>query len=138
MASENKLQEIIHTSLQNIATMIDANTIIGTPINTPQGTVIIPVSKVSMGFATGGLDYNGKDEAPNKAQNFGAGGGTGLTINPIGFLVVAPNGSVDMLNVGMKNPTDPIEQIADLLERSPDIIAKIKTLFEKVPAIESK
>ena len=138
MASENKLQEIIHTSLQNIATMIDANTIIGTPINTPQGTVIIPVSKVSMGFATGGLDYNGKDEAPNKAQNFGAGGGTGLTINPIGFLVVAPNGSVDMLNVGMKNPTDPIEQIADLLERSPDIIAKIKALFEKVPAIETK
>ena len=136
MASENKLQEIIHTSLQNIASMIDANTIIGNPIETAQGTVIIPVSKVSMGFATGGLDYNGKNEPTDKAQNFGAGGGTGLTINPIGFLVVAPNGSVDMINVGMRNPSDPIEQVADLLERSPEIIAKIKSLFDKTPDAE--
>lgn len=130
MASENKLQDIIQTSLQNIASMIDTNTIIGKPIETPQGTIIIPVSKVSMGFATGGLDYSGEGQAA-KPQNFGAGGGTGLSINPLGFLVVAPDGSVEMLNVGMKNPTDPIEQLSDLLERSPEIIAKVKALFGK-------
>ncbi len=130
MASENKLQDIIQTSLQNISTMIDANAVIGNPINTPSGTTIIPVSKVSMGFATGGLDYNGKQEM-NKAQNFGAGGGTGLSIQPIGFLVVDADGDVDMINVGVKNPSDPIEQLSDLIERSPEIITKIKAIFAK-------
>ena len=53
--NETKLQDVIQTSLQNIKTLIDTNTIIGTPINHPSGTVIIPVSKVAMAYATGGL-----------------------------------------------------------------------------------
>ena len=128
--SENKLQEIIQTSLQSIKTLIDANTIIGTPI-IANGTTIIPVSKIAMGYATGGLDYNGKEEPANKAQNFGAGGGTGLSIQPLGFLVINADGKVDLINVGVKNPSDPIEQIADFIERSPEIIAKIKALLGK-------
>ena len=83
-----------------------------------------------MGFATGGLDYNGETQS-SKPQNFGAGGGTGLSINPLGFLVISADGSVEMINVGMKNPSDPIEQLSDLLERSPDIIAKIKKVIGK-------
>ena len=133
MENESSIKEIIQNSLEQVRTIVDADTVVGKQIVTPSGTIIIPISKVSMGFATGGLDYNGKNEPSDKAQNFGAGGGTGLTINPIGFLVVAPNGSVDMINVGMKNPSDPIEQVADLLERSPEIIAKIKSLFDKAP-----
>ncbi len=136
MASENKLQEIIKTSLENIRTMIDANTDIGTPYTTPSGTTIIPVSKVSMGFATGGLDYSGKAES--QPQNFGAGGGTGLSIQPLGFLVIAPDGSVEMVNIGLKNPSDPVEQLADLVDRSPEIIAKIKAIFKKKPAEEEE
>lgn len=136
MASENKLQEIIKTSLENIRTMIDANTVIGTPYTTPSGTTIIPVSKVSMGFATGGLDYSGKAES--QPQNFGAGGGTGLSIQPLGFLVIAPDGSVEMVNIGLKNPSDPVEQLADLVDRSPEIIAKIKAIFKKKPAKEEE
>ena len=128
--SENKLQDIIQTSLQSIKTLIDANTIIGTPI-IANGTTIIPVSKIAMGYATGGLDYNGKDEAPTKAQNFGAGGGTGLSIQPLGFLVINSDGDVDMINVGVKNPSDPIEQIADFIERSPEILAKVKAILVK-------
>lgn len=132
MANENKLQDIIQTSLQNINSMIDTNAIIGNPITTASGTTIIPVSKVSMGFATGGLDYHGKGEdAAIKAQNFGAGGGTGLSIQPLGFLVVDAKGDVEMINVGVKNPTDPIEQLSDLIERSPEIITKIKAIFAK-------
>ena len=130
MSAENKLQDIIQTSLQSIRSLIDANTIIGTPI-VANGTTIIPVSKIAMGYATGGLDYNGKDEAPNKAQNFGAGGGTGLSIQPLGFLVINADGDVDMINVGVKNPSDPIEMIADFIERSPEIIAKVKSLLSK-------
>ena len=132
-SSENKLQEIIQSSLGNIRSMIDANTVIGNPISTPSGTVIIPVSKISMGFASGGMDFNGKNEEAMRArlQNFGGGGGTGLSIAPVGFLVVGADGSVDMINVGMEAQNGAIEQVAGVIERSPEIIAKIKTIFVK-------
>lgn len=132
-SSENKLQEIIQSSLENIRSMIDANTVIGNPISTPSGTVIIPVSKISMGFASGGMDFNGKNEEAMRArlQNFGGGGGTGLSIAPVGFLVVGADGSVDMINVGMEAQNGAIEQVAGVIERSPEIIAKIKTIFVK-------
>lgn len=132
-SSENKLQEIIQSSLENIRSMIDANTVIGNPISTPSGTVIIPVSKISMGFASGGMDFNGKNDEAMRArlQNFGGGGGTGLSIAPVGFLVVGADGSVDMINVGMEAQNGAIEQVAGVIERSPEIIAKIKTIFVK-------
>ena len=133
MANENKLQEIIAASLENIRSMVDANTVIGNPINTPQGTTIIPVSKVSLGFASGGLDYAGKSEEAVRArlQNFGGGGGTGLSVVPVGFLVCDKDGDVEFINVSSKGKPDPVDQIADLVERTPDIIAKIKALFAK-------
>lgn len=135
MAYENKIQDIIKTSLENIRSMIDANTVIGNPINTESGTTIIPISKVSMGFASGGLDYNGKivkpTPAPTGAQNFGGGGGTGISVSPVGFLVVGADGSVSMINVGDKIPSDPVEQVIDLVERSPEIIDKIVSLIKK-------
>ncbi len=131
MSNETKLQDVIQTSLQSIKSLIDTNTIIGTPITHPSGTVIIPVSKVAMAYATGGLDYVGKTDPNAKPQNFGAGGGTGLTLQPIGFLVINAAGEVEMLNVGLKNPSDPIEQIADLIERSPEIISRVKAILGK-------
>ncbi len=133
MAGDNKLQEVIRASLESIRSMVDANTVIGDAITTPQGVVIIPVSKISVGFASGGLDFNGKSEeaVKSKLQNFGGGGGTGLSVVPVGFLVVSPEGRVEMLNVGMETPQGPIEQVADVIERSPEIIAKIKALFSK-------
>lgn len=135
MAYENKIQDIIKTSLENIRSMIDANTVIGNPINTESGTTIIPISKVSMGFASGGLDYNGKivkpTPAPTGAQNFGGGGGTGISVVPVGFLVVGADGSVSMINVGDKVPSDPVEQIIEFVERSPEIIDKVVSLIKK-------
>ena len=62
MSADNKIQEIISASLENIRSMVDANTVVGDPISTPSGTVIIPVSKISMGIASGGLDYLGKND----------------------------------------------------------------------------
>lgn len=131
MANENKLQEIIQTSMENLRSMVDANTVIGQPIRTESGTTIIPISKISMGYVSGGLDYNGKTTAPK--QNFGGGGGTGLSITPVGFLTVKADGSVEM--VGMDScaqaPAGTIEQVANVIERTPDILAKIKDLFGK-------
>jgi len=131
MAAENKIPEIIRSSMENIRSMVDANTIVGDPIEVKGGTVIIPISKVSVGIASGGVDYNPKKDAQPRPQNFGGGGGTGVSVVPIGFLVCDEDGDVDFLNVSNKGKPDPVEQIADLVERTPDIIAKIKDLFAK-------
>ena len=132
MATENKLQEVVQATLAQIRNMIDADTVMGTPVETASGTTLIPISKVAAGFATGGLDFNDRNGgSKDKPQNFGAGGGTGISVQPIGILAVSKNGDVEMINIGMKNPSDPVEQIAGLIDRSPEIIGKIKALFEK-------
>lgn len=129
MATENKIPEIIRSSLDSIRSMVDANTIIGDPIPATNGTVIIPVSKVSVGIASGGIDYNGKDQAPTLRQNFGGGGGTGLSVVPMGFLVCNKDGDVDFINANAKFSPDPIDQITDFVEKTPDILAKLKDVF---------
>lgn len=132
MASENKLQEVVQSTLAQIRNMIDADTVIGSPIETASGTTVIPISKVSVGFATGGIDFNDKaGGAHDKPQNFGAGGGTGITVQPIGLLCVSKDGSVEMVNIGVKAPSDPLEQLSDIIDRSPEIIAKVKAIFAK-------
>ena len=131
MANENRIPEIIRSSMENIRSMFDANKIVGDPISTPQGTTIIPISKISMGIAASGFDYNPKKEAQPRPQNFGGGGGTGITVNPIGFLVIDKDGDVEFINVSNKGKPDPVDQIADLVERVPDIIGKVKDLFSK-------
>lgn len=123
---ETKQSEIIKSALQNVKSMVDANTVTGTPITTANGTVIIPISKVYVGIATGGVDYFGKKN--NQKQNFGGGGGTGVTVSPVGFLVIDPKGNVDLLNLNYE-PKDPISQVIGLIENTPEIIEKFKGLF---------
>ena len=131
MTSENKIPEIIKSSLENVRSLVDANTVVGDPIITQSGTTIIPISKISVGVATGGVDYNSKKENQPRPQNFGGGGGTGLSVSPVGFIIIDPKGEVEFINVSSKGKPDPVDQIADLVERTPDIIAKIKDLFAK-------
>lgn len=138
MSDNNKLNEIIRTSLDSIRSMVDSNTVIGNPITTSNGTTIIPVSKVFVGFASGGVDYLGKtansqSTAKPTANNFGGGGGTGLTVAPVAFLVVDAHGDVQLLNVNepTKQATDPVSQVVGLLERSPELIEKLKAIFAK-------
>ncbi len=127
--SENKLNDIIGTSLEKIRALADGETVIGNPINTPNGTTIIPVSRVSMGFASGGLDYSGK-KATTAAQNFGGGGGTGVTVNPVAFLVLSPDGDVKLLPVTpAPQGGDTIDKVTAFIERSPDLIEKLKQIF---------
>ena len=134
MANENRLEEVISTSLEKIRSMVDANTVIGTPISTENGVTVIPVSKVSVGYASGGLDFNGKDKPANNPQNFGAGGGTGVSVVPVGFLIIKSSGSVEMINVGQSAGSaanDPIEQIISLIEKCPELIGRVKSVFKK-------
>ena len=125
---QSKQSEMIKAALENVRTMVGANTVIGEPITTQNGTVIIPVSKVFVGIATGGIDYFGKKSTTDK--NFGGGGGTGVTVSPVGFLVIDPNGKVDLLNVNYE-AKDPVSQIIGFIENSPELIEKVKAIFSK-------
>ena len=133
MTSENKIPEIIKSSMENVRSLVDANTVVGDPIITQSGTTIIPISKISVGVATGGVDYNPKKENQPKPQNFGGGGGTGLSVSPVGFIIINPKGDVEFINVASKGKPDPVDQIADFVERTPEIISRIKDLFSKEP-----
>lgn len=124
---ENSIKDIINNSLDQVRSVVGADTIIGQPIRTESGTIIIPVSKISIGMATGGLDIPAKAEGAK--QSFGGGGGTGVTVSPIGFLTVYADGSVEMLPLA-PTQSSPIEQMADILDHAPDLIARIKSVFD--------
>ena len=119
--SEHPIQGLMGTTMEKIRDMVDVNTIIGDPIVTPDGTTIIPVSKVSFGVASGGSDIPSK--IPKEL--FGGGSGAGVSIQPLGFLVV-PQGDVRLLE--MNGPGDSMGKALGLV---PDVISKISDLFKK-------
>jgi len=120
--NEHPINSLMDTTLKKIKDMIDVNTIIGDPITTPDGTTIIPVSKVSYGFASGGSDLPTKKESKDC---FGGGSGAGVTINPIGFLTVH-KGDIKLI---------PIEKYDGAMDRVvgmiPDVFDKITEYFKK-------
>ena len=140
--ADNKLNEIIGTALEKMQSISDGNTVIGKPIQTPSGTTIIPVSKVSLGLVSGGVDYFGKNQASSQktaGNNFGGGGATGVSIVPVSFLIVSPDGDVDVVSASAPPaPADPVSRIADMVESAPDLIEKIKGLFPKKDKAEEK
>lgn len=132
--AEGKINEMITSSLSQIRELVDTQTIVGDPIPTNGGTVIIPVSKITVGYVGGGLDYNSKNaksaDGRQAPQNFGGGGGTGVAVTPVAFLTVSANGRVELLSIS--NPGgDTIDKIASLVDRTPDLIEKIKDIFQK-------
>ncbi|MBQ9773497.1 MAG: hypothetical protein IJW30_02430 [Clostridia bacterium] len=137
MENESCIKDIISDSLNQVRTIMDADTIVGKQIVTPSGTVIIPISKVSMGFASGGLDLPNKKAEGGSIKNFGGGGGTGVTVVPVGFLVVSPNGSVSMLPMTSEKPS-PIEKVADILNSAPEMIERVKSALGGVRPAKEK
>ncbi len=133
---ETKLSNLIKTSLETIGDYVKSDTVMGSPINTPQGTTIIPITSVNVGFASGGLDYFGKN-APAAGANssFGGGGGTGISVSPVGFLVIKPDGSAEILSIAAANnvphAVSVIDSVVEFIERTPEIIAKIEKYIPK-------
>ena len=119
--SENPIQGIMGTTMEKIKEMVDVNTIIGDPVTTPDGTTIIPVSKVSFGFASGGSDLPTKQPK----NTFGGGGGAGISIQPIAFLVVSA-GNVKLLQMTMGENT-----ANNIVNMVPEVVDKIGTMFHK-------
>ena len=121
---KHPIGELMETTMSKIRQMVDANTVIGQPITAADGIVLVPVSKVTFGFASGGSDFSPKQ--PSADPNFGGGAGAGVKITPVAFLVIK-NGEVSVLSV-----TPPADTLVDkLLEGIPELAQKISALFEK-------
>lgn len=133
---ETPMKQLIEEALRNINSVADVNTVIGEPVTLPNGVTVVPFSKVSVGFATGG-----SDRAPKTTDHplFAGGSGAGVSVTPMGFLVIGADGAVTLLD--LKNPDsyspkqNPVEKLIDganaLMDRAPDMIAKCKDIFAK-------
>ena len=123
---ENKMSEMIRASLDGIKDFTDVETVFGKAITTPNGVTIIPVSKVSVGFATGGIDF--QEKRPISPANFGGGSGTGVSITPVAFLTVGANAEINLIQIGTDEKS-PVDKVFSLIENSPKIFEKIKDTF---------
>lgn len=107
--------------MEKIHEMVDVNTIIGDPITSPDGTIVIPVSKVSFGFVSGGSDL-----PVQAAEKFAGGSGAGVTVKPVAFIIIKKDGDVKLLEVGAKG--SPVDGI---IEAVPGLVEKIKAMIDK-------
>jgi sporulation protein YtfJ len=126
--AENKMSDLIKASLEGIKDFTDVDTVFGKAVTTPSGVTVIPVSRVSLGFATGGLDFQAKKVL--SPTNFGGGSGTGISISPIAFLTVSANAEINLIHIG-KSENDPFEKIVNLIENAPGLIEKIKDTLNR-------
>jgi len=122
--SEHNIEGIMNVTMEKLRAMVDADTIIGTPLTVGELT-LIPVSKVSFGLATGGSDFPTKQSAV-----FGGGGGAGVSVQPIAFIAISGT-SVKMLQVNAEQTN-----VDKLIDNAPDLINKVKELFTKKTIIE--
>ena len=129
---QHPIEGLMVTAMNSIQDMIDVNTIIGEPIETSNNIIIIPISKVSFGFAAGGSEFKGetvdeytkkdKEEAIQYRLPFGGGSGAGVSINPIAFLVIQPN-NVKLMPVNHSSSLD------KLLDYMPDFMEKANNMM---------
>ena len=118
---DSNIGNLMNVTMTKIREMVDVDTVVGSPFNTPDGITIIPVSKVSYAFGGGGGDYPVKEKG-----GFGGGSGAGIKIDPIGFLVIK-DGSVRMLNI-----TPPAANTVDrVIEKAPELIDMVEDLINK-------
>lgn len=134
--ADHPIQGLMQTAMENIKEMVDVNTIVGDPVQTPDGSIIMPISKVGFGFVAGGSDIRMENQensyAPSDGNNhnahvnspFGGGSGGGVSITPIAFLVVGTQG---VKVVPLDNQTHLLERIID---SAPQVFDKVQTMFQ--------
>lgn len=112
--TEHPINDLMGVTMEKIREMVDVNTIVGTPITCADGATIIPISKVSYGFASGGSDLPAKVEK----DLFGGGSGAGISIQPVAFLVIL-NGEVKLmqLSIDVSTPNALINLVPDVMEK---------------------
>lgn len=132
------IEGLMQSTMENIRDMIDVNTIIGEAIETSDGSVILPISKVSFGFASGGSEFFGKKDSENISKYpFGGASGAGVSLKPVAFIVLKDD-NVRLLSVDHENTydriIDSIPQIVDMLKG----IGKNKEDLKKEAECENK
>lgn len=123
--SDNQVNRLMGVTMDKIKEMVDADTVIGKPVTTPDGTIIIPISRISYGFASGGSDLPSK--AQPSAGLFAGGGGAGITVSPVAFLSIS-NGNVRVLQI--EPYFSPVDRA---LEKIPQVIDQLASLIKKKP-----
>ena len=118
---EQSAAGILSTTIEKVRQLVDVSTIVGEPIRLSEEIMVIPVSKVTYGFASGGSDFPSK----SNAELFGGGGGAGITINPVAFLVLK-NGEVTLKHITAND--NAAERIVNMI---PDVIDKVTEVAEK-------
>lgn len=142
MTREHPIEGLMLTTMNSIQDMVDVNTIIGEPIETSNNVVIIPISKVSFGFAAGGSEFNEetideyikkeKEEQVQYKLPFGGGTGVGVSINPVAFLVIQ-EGSVKLLPVNHSSAIDRLlDYLPDLFEKANEMMKKNANLKKEI------
>ena len=132
--SGHSIENLMENAMNSIKEMVDVNTIIGEPIETKSGMVIIPISKVCFGFAAGGSEFKGEtiDEYKRKDKEeevqyrlpFGGGSGAGISINPVAFVIVLKD-SIKVLPIEHTSAIDKlIDYVPDLMEKANSIVDK--------------
>ena len=119
---KTSVSEILGISMEKVKEMADVNSIIGEPIKLDNGTTIIPISKVSYGFASGGSDLPSKYEK----NLFGGGAGAGISIKPEGFLVISPDGTAEMISA--TSGDDPVSMAINAI---PNVVNKVSGFMGK-------
>lgn len=124
--NEHPIQGLMKTAMESIREMVDVNTIVGDAVHTPDGTVILPISKVTFGFAAGGGsgECEGKAEAERALEGFGGGSGAGVSVRPVGFLVCSAEHGVRFLCVDGHSVYD------RLLDLVPQAMEKLEAYFD--------
>ncbi len=123
----SNLEGLVKTAVEKIKEVVDVDTVVGSPITVPNGTTIIPVSKVSVGFGSGGSDIPAKSEK----DLFGGGMGGGVTVTPLAFITIAPDGTTKLLQLTVNAPK---ENAA--LATIPDVIDKVVSFLDKGRKVE--
>ena len=125
MEHNHPINDLLSTTMEKIRTMVDANTIIGQPIQA-EGVTLIPVSKLSFGFASGGSDFTTKNQKPAAHNTFGGGTGAGAKLEPLAFLVVKGD-SVRLLSMAPP-PATTVDRVIDMV---PEVVDKVTGFIEK-------
>ena len=127
MEKKNPLSSMMQEAMEKVRTMVDTNTIVGEPINTPDGVTLIPISKVSMGFGGGGSTFGNKNSGAD--EHIGGALGTGVKIEPVAFLIVK-DGYVRVMPVALPA----VSTVDRIVEMVPDVVDKVGSFIGKKKA----
>ena len=125
MEKKNPLNELLQDSMAKVREMVDTNTIVGQPIQTPDGVTLIPISRVSFGFGGGGAAFGNKKE-PAADPNLGSAMGAGVKVEPVAFLIVK-EGTVRVMPVAVPAVTT-VDRIVEMV---PDVVDKVSGFIKK-------